>query len=367
MMDQRISKTAKTMVEYSTKIKKGDFVVIQCDIAAMPLGKELYKYCILAGANPYVMWGTKELDEIRYKLADNEQLAFVSKPVYEAYKNADVILSVVADTNTRALSNIDPEKMRIRAAGLQELNMMAMERMEKGEIKTCVTLFPTDATAQEASMSLTEYEDFVFDACGVNAEDPVEKWSAVKADQERLCNILNGKKQVRIVSKDTDLTMSIEGRTWVNCSGEANFPDGEIFTAPVEESLEGKIRFSFPGIFNGKEIEDIRLTFKGGKVVEATAAKGEELLLQLLDTDQGSRTIGEFGIGTNYGIKRFTKHMLFDEKIGGTIHLALGIGFPECGSRNMSGIHWDMLCDMREEGAIYADGELIYSKGKFLI
>lgn len=366
-MDPRISRTAKTMVEYSAKVKKGEFVVIQCDIAAAPLGKELYRYCILAGANPYVMWGTKDLDEIRYKLADDKQLTFVSKPLYEAYKTADVLLQVVAETNTRAMSNIDPMKMRTRAAGLQELNMMAMERMDGGELRTCATLYPTDATAQEASMSLTEYEDFVFDACGVTTEDPVEKWTAIKEDQERLCNILNGKKQLRIVSKDTDLSMSIEGRSWINCSGEGNFPDGEIFTAPVEHSLEGTVRFSFPGIFNGREIEDIRLSFRNGKVVEASAVKGEDLLLQLLDTDQGSRTIGEFGIGTNYGIKRFTKHMLFDEKIGGTIHLALGIGFPECGSQNMSGIHWDMLCDMREEGSIYADGELVYEKGKFLI
>lgn len=367
MLDLRVSKIARTMVEYSTKVKSGDFVLIQSDIAAMPLAKELFRYCILAGANPYMMWGLKELEEIRYKLANNEQLSFVAKPVYEAYKAADVILQVVAETNTRALSGIEPEKMRVRAAGLQELNIMAAERMGNEELKACVTLFPTEAAAQEASMSLTEYEEFVFDACGANAEDPVEKWLLAKTEQDRLCNILNSKKQIRILSKDTDLCMSIAGRTWISCSGEANFPDGEIFTAPVEESLEGKIRFSYPGIYNGREIEDIRLTFEGGKVVNASAAKGEELLLKLLDTDQGSRFIGEFGIGTNYGIKRFTKHMLFDEKIGGTIHLALGIGYPESGSRNISGIHWDMLCGMQEQGEIYADGELIYRKGKFVI
>lgn len=265
------------------------------------------------------------------------------------------------------LTNVDASKMKLRSRGRRELIDIFERRMASGELKWCGTLYPTQANAQEASMSLEEYEDFVYGAGYIDTENPIEKWQEVKKEQDRICKILDTKKELRIVSKDTDIKMSIEGRKWVNCCGDQNFPDGEVFTSPVEDSVEGYIRFSFPGIYAGREIEDIRLRFEKGKVVEATAAKGEDLLLQLLDTDEGARFLGEVAVGTNYGIKRFTKNMLFDEKIGGTVHLAIGRGFPEAGSKNSSAIHWDMLCDMREGGEIYADGELIYKDGKFLI
>jgi aminopeptidase len=216
-------------------------------------------------------------------------------------------------------------------------------------------------------MSLAEYTDFVFGAGLLDHDDPVAEWRRIDAQQEKICDILNTKSDLRIVSTDTDISMSIAGRKWINCSGHENFPDGEVFTGPVEDTVNGHIRFSFPGIYAGKEIEDIRLEFKDGKVVKATAAKGEELLQALLETDEGARFVGELAVGTNFGIQNFTQNMLFDEKIGGTVHLAIGASYPESGGKNKSGIHWDMLCDMREGGEIYADGELIYRNGNFSI
>jgi len=216
-------------------------------------------------------------------------------------------------------------------------------------------------------MSISEYEDFVYGAGYIDRKDPIAEWKELEKKQEGICKILDGKKRLRIVSKDTDLKMSIEGRKWVNCCGTANFPDGEVFTGPVEDSVEGHIRFSFPGIYEGREIEDIQLPFKKGRVIKAVAAKGEELLEQLLETDKGARYVGEIAAGTNYNIQKFTKHMLFDEKIGGTVHLAIGRSIPESLGKNQSAIHWDMLCDMKKGGEIYADGELVYKDGKFLI
>ena len=215
-------------------------------------------------------------------------------------------------------------------------------------------------------MSLAEYAEFVFGAGLLYHGDPVAEWRKIDAQQEKICDFLNRQSNLHILSRDTDITMSIAGRKWINCSGHENFPDGEVFTGPVEDSVTGYIRFSFPGIFAGQEIEDIRLEFEKGKVVKATAAKGQELLHALLETDTGARYVGEVAVGTNFGIQKFTRNMLFDEKIGGTVHLALGAAYPESGGKNVSGIHWDMLCDMREGGEIYTDDQLIYRNGKFL-
>lgn len=215
-------------------------------------------------------------------------------------------------------------------------------------------------------MSLDEYAEFVFSCMRLNEEDPVAFWRHFSICQKKLCNRLNGVKKMRYVGQDTDLKFRCEGRNWVNCDGKNNFPDGEVFTGPVEDSVEGTIRFTYPGIFQGEEVEDIFLRFEKGKVIEARAAKGKKLLHKLLDTDEGARFVGEIAIGTNEHINRFTKNMLFDEKMGGTVHLAIGRGIPLSGSKNKSAIHWDMLKDMREGGKIYADGKLIYENGSFL-
>ena len=227
--------------------------------------------------------------------------------------------------------------------------------------------YPISAQAQEAAMSLEEYEDLVYKSCLVDKEDPVAEWKRIHEQQEKICHFLNQMEEIHVLGEDTDLTFSVKGRKWVNCSGKENMPDGEVFTSPVEDSANGTVRFTLPGIYSEREVEEIRLTFKYGKVVKASAAKGDELLQQLLKIE-GADRLGETAIGTNYGITRFTKDMLFDEKMGGTIHMALGQNpTPETGGLNESALHWDILKDMNEGGEICADRKLFYKNGKFVI
>ena len=242
-----------------------------------------------------------------------------------------------------------------------------MERAAKKELKWTGTVYPTPAFAQDAEMSLREFEDFVYDAALVHEPDPIAAWQAVSRDQQRLVDWLADKREVRLLGPDTDLTLSIAGRSWANCDGHENFPDGEVFTGPVEDSAQGQVRFSYPACIAGREVEDVRLWFEDGKVVRATAAKSEDFLVAMLDTDEGARYLGEFAFGTNQGLQRFTKNILFDEKIGGTIHMALGNGYPETGSENRSAIHWDMICDLRQGGEVWVDGELLAKDGQFMV
>jgi len=247
------------------------------------------------------------------------------------------------------------------------MNEVFFKRMNEGTLKVVITEFPTSAKAQEGNMSLKAYNKFVGDAMLLGEEDCISAWNKIHDEQQIFCDYLNEVEQLHIVSDDTDLTMSVKGRKWVNCDGRINFPDGEVFTGPVEDSVNGKIRFSYPGMYMGKAIEDIRLEFKDGKVISAIAKEGDEILQTILEVDEGVRFVGEIAVATNYGITEFTRNMLFDEKIGGTVHLALGNSLPGTGGENESVIHWDLLCDMHEKGAIYADNKLIYEKGKWLI
>jgi len=366
-MDNRIKKHAEVLLKYSLALKKGEKIVIVGDVVTLPLIKESYRLAVELGALPQVMINSEELKEILLKGGSEEQIKYVPDSIKKAFETVDVLLSFFGGTNTRMLSNINPEKLKLSAQGSSEITRIFFERVAKKELRWCGTMFPNQANAQEANMSISEYEDFVYGAGYIDRKDPIAEWKDIEKKQEEICKILNGKKHLRIVSRDTDLNMSIEGRKWVNCCGKVNFPDGEVFTGPVEDSVEGHIRFSFPGIYGGREIEDIQLTFERGKVAKAEAAKGQELLEQLLETDKGARYVGEIAAGTNYNIEKFTKHMLFDEKIGGTVHLAIGRSIPESLGKNQSAIHWDMLCDMKKGGEIYADSELIYKDGKFIM
>jgi aminopeptidase len=242
-----------------------------------------------------------------------------------------------------------------------------MRRSAEGSLRWVGTLYPTDAYAQDADMSTADFTEFVYAAGKLDAPDPAAAWREVAAEQERLIDWLKDKRQVHVRARDTDLKLGIEGRTWISADGKMNFPDGEIFTAPVEDAVDGHIRFSFPAVTQGREVDDIRLRFVGGRVVDASAAKNEAFLINMLDTDAGARTLGEFAIGTNFAIDRFIKNILFDEKIGGTIHMAVGAGYPESGSVNKSAIHWDMVCDLRDGGTIDVDGEPFLRNGRFVV
>lgn len=365
MRDIRLNKLAKLLVNYSTEVRPGDFVLVQCEDVATTWMAEVVKEAIKAGAHVETIVESQEAKYIKLKYASTEQLKEENYIQKSALEKADVWLTAWGTQNTKANSNIPSEKIRHSSMGASSWRKIYSERCGDGTLRWCGTQFPTHADAQEASMNLSEYEEFVYGAGLLDYDNPVEEWKKISREQERWVKYLDTKKELHIISEGTDIKVNIENRKWINCDGKANFPDGEIFTSPVENGINGIITFSFPGIYAGKEIEGIVLKVEQGKVVEATAKKGEELLKELINTDEGASFFGEVAIGTNYGIKKFTRNMLFDEKIGGTIHMALGDSMPEAGGKNRSTIHWDMLCNMRNGGKIYADGELFYENGEF--
>lgn len=366
MRDTRLVSYAHTLVNYSLYVKKDEWVVIRGSDLAMPLIKECYREVLKAGAHPTVLLIPDGLSEILLKDANDDQLEFNSPMMMEVYSKADKILTILGSHNLKELTAIPSERISFQRRSSAPLMKIYHDRVARGLMDWTLCLYPTESGAQEAGMSLEDYENFVFSACLLDTPNPIAAWEKIRDEQQAMVRYLNDRQQFHILAQDTDLTLSTESRLWINSDGHHNFPSGEVFTAPVRDSVNGVIRFTFPGIYSGQEIEDIRLTFKDGRVTEATAKRGEELLLALIDTDEGSHYAGEFAIGTNYGITKFTKNMLFDEKIGGTIHLALGSSYPECGPVNDSLLHWDMLCDMKDGGEIYADGELCYQNGEFL-
>jgi aminopeptidase len=363
MSDPRIDKLADMLVNYSVAVKPGDRVLIQGPSPAIPLINRVYAHVLQAGGLPWIIVSTPEQKEIYYRLASDEQLKFIPEPVKLAYQTFDVDINIMAEENTKALNNIDPARMSLRRKATADLNHLYLERAARKELRWTLTLFPTQAHAQDAEMSLDEYEDFVYQACMPDMNDPVSYWKGVSARQAKIIDWLKGKQNVHLIGPETDLRLSIAGRTFINCDCKENVPDGEIFTGPVENSVEGHVYFSYPTIYGGREVNGVRLWFENGRVVKASAEKNEGFLLNTLDTDEGSRYLGEFAIGTNEGINRFTGEILFDEKIGGSFHMALGEGYPESGSKNESGLHWDMLCDMAE-AEVRIDGELFYQNGR---
>jgi len=365
MSDPRISKLAKVLVNYSLDLQPGEQFLISTGSLAQELTLAVYKEALLAGAHPMVLTSTPGAQETFFKYASDEQLDYVSPAVKFVFENYDANLQIGADYNTRALSGVAVEKQGRDRKAMAELFGTMLERMASGAFKWSYTIFPTNASAQEADMSLSDYEDFVYGAGLLHLDDPIAAWKEEAARQQRLVDWLEGKDQIVLKGSNIDLKMSIKGRGFLGAAGKENFPDGEIYASPVENSINGWVRFGYPAIYGGREVVDIELWFEEGRVVKEQAQKGQDLLTTLLDTDDGSRILGEIGIGTNYGIKKFTKNMLFDEKLGGTIHLAVGAGFPEVGSQNKSGLHWDMLCDMAES-EITVDGELFYKDGKFV-
>jgi len=369
MKDPRISNLAKILVHYSADVKENEKVMIRgfpLHPTAAPLIAEIYREVLKAGGLPHVSVDIEGVDNILLKEASDHQLQqpnLVEKLVAEEF---NVDFRIGCDTNTRSFSNVKPEKWQLYEQGYAEVEKTWWKRESAGEIRFVVSRYPTNAYAQDADMSLDEFSDFFFRSAFADLDDPLSEWKRMQEEQERLTRWLVGKKQVQIKGDGIDLSMSIADRTFVSCHGTANVPDGEIFTSPVEDSVNGVVRYSFPAIRRGVEINGAELTFEDGKVVKARAESNEEHPLKTLEIE-GANRLGELGIGTNKQIDIFTKNMLFDEKIGGTIHLALGKGFPEAGGKNQSVIHWDMLCDMRSGGQILVDGELIYDSGEFKI
>jgi len=369
MINPVYEKLAKIVVEYSLEIKKGHTVLIGGPAFAMDLFQALNIEIIKAGAHPMIVPSIEGIREGFFKYALEEQLQYVDKLEEIAYKEFDRLIEIRADYNTRKYSNIDPKKLSVfmGTPKRKELREIQDKRTSSGEFRWIVIPFPCNAYAQEANMDLFSYADFVNKSLFLDKEDPVGEWRKMQKAQEKIIDHLNKIKNIQVIGEDTDLTLSVDGRKWINCCGYRNLPDGEVYTGPVEDSVNGHIRFTYPGIYMGKEVEDIYLEFKDGVVIKATAAKGQDILQEILKVEN-AKIIGEFAIGTNFGITKFTKNMLFDEKIGGTLHCALGLGFEWTGSKNRSSIHWDILKDMKVPGSkIIADNEVIYEEGKWKI
>ncbi len=367
MTDSRIEKFARILVDYSTRVKPGDRVAITTTTEAVPLVKALYGLVLERGGYPHVLLDFPEQDEIFFAHARDEQFEFV--PVFHkiAFEDFDVLFKIRAEVNTRALAGIDPARQSRRQKGLAPLLAAQIRRGAECSLRWMSTLFPTRSHAMDADMGFEEYQDFVYRASHADDEtaDPVSFWQGVHESQSRYIERIQGHDRVRVHGPNVDLTLSIKGRKFNNAAGQLNMPDGEIYTGPVEDSANGWVRFTYPAVYQGHMVEGVELTFKDGKVVKATAEKNQALLVQMLDIDPGARFIGEFAIGTNYQINRFTKNILFDEKIGGSFHMALGAGYPETGSRNKSIIHWDMICDLRQDSEILVDNEVVYRNGRF--
>ena len=356
MPEPRTVKLAYILVNYSLKVKKGERVLINSSSElAKPLVLEVYKNVLKAGGHPFVNIAFEEISNIFYNLASREQLLdFPKVRLFEA-RNMDCIVNIRASVNKRALSNVDSKRIAERSKVLKSISEVIVN-----EKRWVLCNFPTNALAQETDMSLEEYEDFLYSATNID-------WEKVRKEEMKLKRVLDKGNVIRIVGKGTDLTLGIKGRKAIPCFGERNMPDGEVFLSPLESSAEGEIYYDLPAIYQGKEVLGIRLKFKKGKVVEASAEKNEKFLMAMLDTDKGARYLGELGIGVNYGIKHFSKDILFDEKIGGTVHLAVGRSYKDAGGKNESAIHWDMIKDLRNGGAIYVDGKMIQRNGRFLI
>lgn len=357
---------AEVLVANNLDLEAGEHLVIMCDASAVDLAEAVFRLALRRGTHVTVLHQLPHQTEIELREASEETLRWVSPVFRTAIETADAILVIGAPDNTRAEAGVEPSRL----AALQErqgwLMKLLFPRIGSDDVKWAYTQSPTPALAQQAGMGYLAYRDFVSQAMRLDQEDPVESWQQVCADQAAAIENLAGAKWLRLKGSNIDLSLSVDGRSFMNdCVGE-NLPAGEIFTSPVENSVTGWVRFSYPLIYRGQAIEDLQLWFEGGRVTRFEARSGNDYLGTILEIDEGARILGELGIGTNPGIDRFTNNMLFDEKMGGTIHLALGAGFPEAGGKNISKIHIDMLVDM-SDGIIEADGRRVYENGRFLV
>ncbi len=351
-MDPRVTQIAEILVNYSTKVKEGEHVQINGDIVSEPLMKELYRLVLQKRAYPIMRVGFPWQSYLYYNNTNDRQLEHFPVIALEEMKRIDVVLFVGGSENTRQLVNVDPKRLAMRHKVLEPLTQ---ERLKK---RWVIFDYPSSSLAQEADMSTEEFEDFVYGAC-------LFDWEKKSRDLDKALEIMNNGKDIMIVGEQTDLIFSVEGRKFVKGDGTCNMPDGEIFTAPVEKSVQGHIMFSYPAIVGGREVSGVYLEFKDGEIVKARAEKGENFLLEMIHTDEGSKYFGEFGIGLNPGITRSIKNILFDEKQDKTIHFAIGNAYSECGGTNKSAVHWDIIKDMKN-GMMYLDGRLVYERGKFI-
>ncbi|MFK7790360.1 MAG: aminopeptidase [Phycisphaeraceae bacterium] len=381
MRDQRLDKLADVLVNYSVKVQPGQLVRINGDQVGADLLEAVYEAVLKAGGHPLLRCGIESCQDIFLQSASDEQLQYVNPVNLAEVEQIDASIGLWADNNTKSATRVDPKRSGLASSARKPMFETFMKRAAAAEfpdqypgvkpLKWVGTQFPTQASAQDAERSLREYEDFVFKAGYLDHDNPAEIWEQIREKQQRVADYLTGKSLIHFeAANGTDLKVNVDEMVWVNCAGESNFPDGEVFTGPnlkhADGGVNGVVRYSFPAVHNGREVHDIELTFKQGRVVDAKASKGLDFLIAMLDQDEGARNLGEIAIGTNYQVTEYTKNTLFDEKIGGTFHAAVGAGYPETNNNNQSGLHWDMVCDLRTGGTITVDGEVISRDGKFV-
>lgn len=359
MKDERVEKLAKLLVRYCVDAQSEEIIAVNTTTEALPLVEELHDELLRVGARPLFKLSTSRMQEGLYQFGKPHHFDSVSQLDRDTARHIAGSMRIEASANTRTLSAVDPKKQVRLTKATKPLREKIIRK------KWVVSLFPTEGLAQDADMSLREFENFVYSATFVDQPQPIRAWKALGRKQTKLIQKLEGADEVHITGPGTDLKLSVRNRTFINSAGTHNMPSGEVFTGPVEKSVEGYIEYDYPVCHGGREIEGIRLVFKEGKVVEATADKNQAFLRSMLDLDSGARYLGELGIGTNYGIQRFSKNILYDEKIGGTVHLAVGQSYEETGGRNKSALHWDMIKDLRKGGTLYIDGKVFQKDGKF--
>jgi len=367
MQDIRIERWAHTLVHYSLYLKAGETVAIYATPLAAPLVEALYHEILRVGAHPLALIDLESLEEILLREGNETQLTHKSPMLTAVAAHCDARLFIASRSNTKALSGVKPEQVSRRRSAFRDIYEVTRKREQAGTFRWSSTLYPTSAYAQDAEMSLHDFEEFVFDVCFLNDSEPIARWKELSARQQRLVDWLVGRKEIHIIAEGTDLTLSIENRTFINSDGKRNFPSGEFFTGPVEDSADGVIQFDIPASHDGRTIEGVRLVFREGKVVEASARQGQAYLEHMLEIDAGARYLGEFAFGNNARVNRSTKNVLFDEKMGGTVHLALGASYPETGGVNQSALHWDMVCDLRQRGEVWVDDMPFLKDGVILI
>lgn len=357
MSDPRIEKLAGILVDYSAKVRRGDIVMIDFSGARpLPLVQEIYKRCLRRGATAVEYnFGSEDLGRIFYEEADDHQLRYFPKHRLEAMKKATVYIGISGNENVQNFSGVDTAKMVKREKVLRPIINRRVDHT-----RWVITRYPTNGLAQDAKMSLAAFEDFYFRACNID-------WAGFSKQMTVLERTLTRARDVRIVASDTDLRFSVKGIPAVKCEGLRNMPDGEVYTAPVKDSVEGHITYNVPSLYHGKEFNGVRLTFHKGCVVEATCSSGSQAdLIRILDTDAGARYVGEFSFGLNKNITRPIKNILFDEKIRGSIHFTPGQAYKEADNGNRSSVHWDLVKDLNGDGAAYLDGKLVQKNGKFV-
>jgi aminopeptidase len=351
---------ARLLAGYCLEVEPGQQIVLRSTSLAAPLLLELQREILERDAWPLVRVELPGQTAGFYEHARDVHLDGYAPLVFDEAKKADASLAIQAPENTRALAGIDPERLRRAALGRQPVRQQSLKK------RWCLTVWPTQALAQEAGMSLAAFEGVVERALFLDREDPVAAWGGLRRFQGELIERLESAREIRIEADRTDVTLSVKGRTWVNSDGRRNMPSGEVFTGPVEDSANGHVFFDIPSSPAGVHVSGVALEFRDGRVVSASAEQGDEHLQRALATDDGARFLGEIGIGTNVGIDRPVGTILFDEKVNGTVHLALGRSYPETGGKNVSALHWDLICDLRRGGRITADGQVLQQDGTFV-